>query len=58
MYIVLIYVPDNDDGDSPFDGIEVALLTSDKAEAERYIEQTCDEHADWHFYLAPLTASN
>lgn len=57
MHIVLVYVPDNDDGDSPFAGIEVGLVTNDRAEATRYYEEMGNEHADWHFMLCPITDS-
>lgn len=54
MHLVLLYVPDNDDGDSPFAGIEVALLTNDRQAAADYYETIGTQHPEYHFMLTPV----
>jgi hypothetical protein len=54
MHLVLLYVPDSDDGDSPFAGIEVALLTNDRQAAVDYYEQIGEQHPEYHFMLTSV----
>lgn len=61
MYLVLIYRPEADAEPhkaEPFAGIEIGLLTSSKLEADEYLNEMGDAHADWHFCLMPMSASN
>jgi len=57
MHIVLVYSPDNDDGDTPFAGIEVGLLTNDREAAARFYEEIGDEHPEMHFMLTTVGES-
>jgi len=54
MHIVLMYIPDNDDGDSPFAGIEVGLLTNDREAAAGFYERLGEAHPEYHFMLTTI----